>query len=176
MSDKLEHGGTERCRGARHTTAKFSGQCCSCRFGAGALNSVENCVTKTHSCRACKAWQRYCRGEQMTITNVEPINSDWLAMEAAVRASMERAMQREMESLCSFDVRSTKVINTHASARSRYLMERAPSINAAAQNNNHHTARRLQMLTERRLQRLKGWQRNVVNSTKAEGYVARSVG
>jgi hypothetical protein len=32
VSDKLEHGGTQRCRGARHTVAKFNGQCCSCRF------------------------------------------------------------------------------------------------------------------------------------------------
>jgi BMFP domain-containing protein YqiC len=56
-------------------------------------------MTKRHSCCACKAWQRYYRGE----------------MEAAVRASMERMMQREMVSLRSFDVRSTMVINTDAS-------------------------------------------------------------
>ena len=81
VSDKPEHGGAERCHGARHTTVKFSGQCCSCRFNVGALNSVENCVTKRHSCRACKAWQRYCRGEYMTTTNVESTNSDQLGME-----------------------------------------------------------------------------------------------
>ena len=98
VSDKPEHGAAEQCRGAKNNTAKFSGQCCSCRFG-GALNSVANCMTKRHSCCACKAWQRYYRGE----------------MEAAVRASMERMMQREMVSLRSFDVRSTMVINTDAS-------------------------------------------------------------
>jgi hypothetical protein len=56
-------------------------------------------MTKRHSCCACKAWQRYYRGE----------------MEAAVRASMERMMQREIESLRSVEVRSEMVINADAS-------------------------------------------------------------
>jgi hypothetical protein len=51
----------------------------------------------------------------MMTTNVEPTNVDQLGVETAVKSSMERMMQREMESLRSFDVRSTMVINTDAS-------------------------------------------------------------
>jgi hypothetical protein len=59
VSDKPEHGGAKRCRGARHTVAKFTGMCCSCRFdtenGAGSM-------LDRHSCRTCKRrqhmWER----------------------------------------------------------------------------------------------------------------------
>ena len=118
VSDKPEHG-TQRCRGARYTTAKFNGQCCSCRFD---VSTMDNCVTASHSCHTCKrrrhSWAAtlVSRGEQILMTtNVAPPIFERMGMEAAVRASRERMMQREIESLRSFDVRSAMVINTDAS-------------------------------------------------------------
>ena len=118
VSDKPEHG-KKRCRGARNTTAKFNGQCCSCRFD---VSTMDNCVTASHSCHTCKrrrhrwAATLVSRGEQILMTtNVAPPIFEHMGMEAAVRASRERMMQREVESLRSFDVRSAMVINTDAS-------------------------------------------------------------
>jgi len=54
VSDKLQPGGTQRFRGARNTTAKFNGQCCSCRFDVSTIDWMESCVTARHSCHTCK--------------------------------------------------------------------------------------------------------------------------
>ena len=56
VSDKDEHG-AYRCRGARNTTAKFTGQCCNCRFSVDMTNKAENQISVKHSCQACKAWR-----------------------------------------------------------------------------------------------------------------------
>ena len=42
VSDKGEHGAF-RCRGAWNTTAKFTGQCCNCRFNGDVTNKAETC-------------------------------------------------------------------------------------------------------------------------------------
>jgi hypothetical protein len=83
---------------------------------------MDNCVTARHSCHTCKRRRHrwflalVSRGEHILITaNVAPPLFEQICMEAAVRVSMERMMQREIEGLGSFDVLSTLVINTDAS-------------------------------------------------------------
>ena len=67
VSDKGVHG-AYRCRGARNTTSKFTGQCCNCRFSVDVTNKAENQISARHSCQACKAWRR---GEQITQNEME---------------------------------------------------------------------------------------------------------
>jgi hypothetical protein len=65
VSDKPEHG-KKRCRGARNTTAKFNGQCCSCRFD---VSTIDNCVTASHSCHTCKRRRHRWAHNQCGATN-----------------------------------------------------------------------------------------------------------
>ena len=59
VSDKPEHGGAQRCRGARHTVARFTGMCCNCRFDT---EDWTDSMTNRHSCQTCKRrrhnWER----------------------------------------------------------------------------------------------------------------------
>ena len=124
VSDKLELGGTQRCRGARNTTGKINGQCCSCRFAMNTIEWMSSCVTARHSCHTCKRrrhnWAakliRDSRGEHiLETTNVIPSNFEQMDWEEVVRVQMERIMQRQMESVRSLDINSTMVIDTDAS-------------------------------------------------------------
>ena len=63
VSDKGVHG-AYRCRGARNTTSKFTGQCCNCRFSVDVTNKAENQISVQHSAslqRAGLSWGGYRR-------------------------------------------------------------------------------------------------------------------
>ncbi len=121
VSDKSENGGTQRCHGARNTTAEFNGHCYSCRFHVRTIDWMDSCVTARHSCHTCKRrhheWAAIIsRGEHvLETTNVMPSNFVQMGMEEAVRASIQWMMQQEIESLRNLDVHSAMVINTDAS-------------------------------------------------------------
>ena len=59
VSDQPEHGGAQRCRGARHTVARFTGMCCNCRFDT---EDWTGSMIHRHSCQTCKRrrhnWER----------------------------------------------------------------------------------------------------------------------
>jgi hypothetical protein len=88
------------------------------------LDWMSSCVTARHSCHTCKRrrhdwavkliWDS-CGEHILATTNVIPTNFQQMDLEEVVRVSMERIMQRQMESVRSLDVNSTLVIDTDVS-------------------------------------------------------------